>query len=64
MPIGGCQRCLEEAIETYGEPGILNTDQGSQLTSESFANYARNQEIKLSMDGKGRAIDNAFIERP
>ena len=55
-----CQGCLEEAIE----PGILNRDQGSQLTSESFANYARNQEIKLSMDGKGRAIDNAFIERP
>lgn len=58
-----CQRCLAEAIETHGKPEIINTDQGSQFTSEVFANYVLSQEIKLSMDGKGRAIDNAFIER-
>lgn len=58
-----CKRCLEEAIETHGKPEIINTDQGSQFTSEVFANYVLEQDIKLSMDGKGRAIDNAFIER-
>ena len=63
MDADWCQQCLEEAIETHGKPEIINTDQGSQFTAESFANYVLNQEIKLSMDGKGRAIDNAFIER-
>ncbi|PIB34587.1 integrase [Reichenbachiella sp. 5M10] len=58
-----CQRCLEEAIETHGKPEIINTDQGSQFTAEVFANFVLGQDIKLSMDGKGRAIDNAFIER-
>ncbi|SFC66155.1 Integrase core domain-containing protein, partial [Flagellimonas taeanensis] len=44
-------------------PDILNTDQGSQFTAEEFANYVLGQGIRLSMDGKGRATDNAFIER-
>jgi putative transposase len=58
-----CQQTLEEAIEMHGKPEIINTDQGSQFTSEVFSNYVLKQEIRLSMDGKGRAIDNAFIER-
>lgn len=58
-----CKRCLEEAIEVHGKPEIINTDQGSQFTSEIFANYVLGENIRLSMDGKGRAIDNAFIER-
>ncbi|UXP34203.1 DDE-type integrase/transposase/recombinase [Reichenbachiella agarivorans] len=63
MDADWCRNCLEEAIETHEKPEILNTDQGSQFTSEVFANFVLSQDIKLSMDGKGRAIDNAFIER-
>lgn len=63
MEADWCKRCLEEAIETHGKPAIINTDQGSQFTSEVFADYVIKQDISLSMDGKGRAIDNAFIER-
>lgn len=58
-----CRQALEEAIKMHGKPEILNTDQGSQFTSEVFANYVLSQGIRLSMDGKGRALDNAFIER-
>lgn len=58
-----CQRVLEEAIEMHGKPEIINTDQGSQFTSEIFSGFVLNEGIRLSMDGKGRAIDNAFIER-
>lgn len=58
-----CRQALSEAIEIHGKPEILNTDQGSQFTSEIFANFVLNQGIRLSMDGKGRALDNAFIER-
>lgn len=63
MDADWCKNCLEEAIEIHGKPEIVNTDQGSQFTSEVFANYVLSQGINLSMDGKGRAIDNAFIER-
>ena len=58
-----CQKVLEDATERHGKPEILNTDQGSQFTSEVFSSYVLNQQIRLSMDGKGRAIDNAFVER-
>lgn len=58
-----CRNALEQAIESHGCPEIINTDQGAQFTSEVFASFVLNQGIKLSMDGKGRAIDNAFIER-
>lgn len=58
-----CKETLEEAISIHGKPDILNTDQGSQFTSEVFSQYVLSQGIKLSMDGKGRATDNAFIER-
>lgn len=58
-----CKNALEEAIESHGCPEVINTDQGSQFTSDIFTDFVLNQEIKLSMDGKGRATDNAFIER-
>lgn len=59
------KECLESAIAKHGSPEIVNTDQGSQFSSEIFTSYVLSEEqnIKLSMDGKGRAIDNAFIER-
>ena len=63
MDADWCKGCLEEAIEIHGKPEIINTDQGSQFTSDIFANYVIEQGVRLSMDGKGRAIDNAFIER-
>jgi len=58
-----CRQALEEAITTHGKPEVINTDQGSQFTSDTFSQYVIDQQIRLSMDGKGRAIDNAFIER-
>ena len=63
MDADWCQQMLEQAIEMHGKPEIINTDQGSQFTSDIFSLFVLNQGIKLSMDGKGRAIDNAFIER-
>lgn len=58
-----CWQTVQEAINRYGTPEILNTDQGSQFTSEVFTKGVLAAEIRLSMDGKGRAIDNVFIER-
>ncbi|MBU3026389.1 IS3 family transposase [Zobellia galactanivorans] len=58
-----CAKTLDEAVGQYGTPEIVNTDQGSQFTSEEFSKAVLDKGIKLSMDGKGRATDNAFIER-
>ena len=58
-----CTETLQEAIDKHGKPEIFNTDQGSQYTSEIHTNILINNDIKISMDGKGRAIDNIFIER-
>ena len=58
-----CVDALEEAIERYGAPEIFNTDQGSQFTSEAFTKVLKTAEIKISMDGKGRWVDNVFVER-
>jgi len=54
---------LEEAIERHGPPEIFNTDQGSHFTSEDFTNVLKQHGIRISMDGKGRWIDNVFMER-
>ena len=54
---------LKQAIAIYGEPEIINSDQGSQFTCALWTEYADKEGIKISMDGKGRAIDNIFIER-
>jgi putative transposase len=53
----------KEAIERYRKPEIINSDQGSQFTCNDWIEYLEKEEIKISMDGKGRAIDNIFIER-
>jgi len=58
-----CAEVLKEAIETHGKPEIFNTDQGGQFTSDVFINELNNNEIKISMDGKGRVLDNVFVER-
>lgn len=63
MEAGWCVDVVREAIERYGKPAIFNTDQGAQFTSAVFSQFILDQGIKLSMDGKGRATDNAFIER-
>ena len=55
--------CLTEAVEVHGKPEIFNTDQGSQFTSEVFTGTLKWYEIKISMDGKGRWVDNVFTER-
>lgn len=52
-----------KAVSSYGAPEIINTDQGVQFTSEAFVDAVKESGAKLSMDGKGRAIDNVFIER-
>ena len=58
-----CVEALHEALARYGRPEIFNTDQGSQFTSEDFTSVLRDRGIKISMDGKGRCIDNIFVER-
>jgi putative transposase len=58
-----CSEVVKEAIKNHGVPEIFNTDQGSQFTSEIFINTLKNNAIEISMDGKGRALDNIFIER-
>ena len=59
---GFCIDVLEEALEK-GKPEIFNTDQGVQFTSNSFINILEANQIQISMDGKGRALDNIFVER-
>jgi putative transposase len=58
-----CVEALEEAIARYGPPEIFNTDQGSQFTSAEFTGVLKSHEIRISMDGKGRWLDNVFVER-
>jgi len=58
-----CIDALEEAMTRYGTPDIFNTDQGSQFTSEAFTDVLSNSGIRISMDGRGRWMDNIFIER-
>lgn len=58
-----CIEALNEAIERYGTPEIFNSDQGCQFTSHEFTEILSSHNIQISMDGKGRAIDNIYIER-
>ena len=58
-----CKQVMEECVQEHGKPEIVNTDQGAQYTSDVFTGYLLEQEIQISMDGKGRATDNIFIER-
>jgi len=63
MDADPCVEALEEAISRYGTPDIFNTDQGSQFTSDAFTGVLKEADIKISMDGKGRWVDNVFVER-
>ena len=63
MDADPCVEALEEAISRYGAPDIFNTDQGSQFTSDAFTGVLKEADIKISMDGKGRWVDNVFVER-
>jgi len=63
MDAGFCVDCLEEAITLYGAPDIFNSDQGSQFTSDAFTGVLQGNGITISMDGRGRALDNIFVER-
>jgi len=54
---------IQKAIKQHGKPEIMNSDQGSQFTSDDYINLLKNNNIKISMDGKGRALDNQRIER-
>ena len=58
-----CIEALEEALQRFGAPKIFNTDQGSQFTSAAFTGVLKDHGIKISMDGKGRWVDNVFVER-
>ena len=58
-----CVDCLEQALQTFGIPEIFNTDQGCQFTAEAFTGVLKSHGISISMDGRGRALDNIFVER-
>jgi putative transposase len=63
MDVAFCVEALEEAITRFGRPEIFNTDQGSQFTSSTFTAVLSAAEVRISMDGRGRWMDNVFIER-
>ena len=63
LDTGFCIEALEEALKRYGAPQIFNTDQGAQFTSEAFTDVLREHSVEISMDGKGRWVDNVFVER-
>jgi len=58
-----CVEALEEALARYAKPEVFNTDQGSQFTGDDFTGTLKRHEITISMDGKGRYMDNIFVER-
>src|ERR1019366_2858560 len=60
---GFCVEALEEALALHGKPGIFNTDQGAQFTSAAFTSKLEAAGVAISMDGRGRFMDNIFIER-
>ena len=63
MDVHFCVDALNEAIEKYGTPEMMNTDQGSQFTSQAFTGLLKDNDIQISMDGKGAWRDNVFVER-
>ena len=58
-----CVDCLEDALRHHGKPEIFNSDQGSQFTSAAFTDVLKREGVVISMDGRGRAFDNIFVER-
>ncbi len=63
MDVTFCVEALQEALGRFGRPEIFNTDQGSQFTSANFTGVLRGAQVRISMDGHGRWMDNVFIER-
>ncbi len=63
MDASFCVDCLEDALRTHGTPEVFNSDQGSQFTSEAFTGVLKREGVTISMDGRGRAFDNIFVER-
>ena len=63
LEAGFCVEALNEAIHKFGSPEIMNTDQGSQFTSFAWTDRLRRTGVRISMDGKGRFLDNIFVER-
>lgn len=63
MDAAFCVDCLEDALNQYGQPEVFNSDQGSQFTSVAFTGVLKREGITISMDGRGRALDNIFVER-
>jgi putative transposase len=63
MDVSFCINALQDALHHYGKPEIFNTDQGAQFTSPAFTDILKQNHIHISMDGKGRWVDNVFIER-
>ena len=63
MEAAFCVDCLEDALRAHGKPEIFNSDQGSQFTSDAFTGVLKRAGITISMDGRGRAFDNIFVER-
>jgi putative transposase len=63
MDIDFCSEALHEAMARYGKPEIFNSDQGSQFTNPRLTKVSTNVDIRVSMDGRGRWMDNVFTER-
>ena len=63
MDASFCVDCLEEALRQHGRPEIFNSDQGSQFTSNAFIDVLEQAGVAISMDGRGRCLDNIFVER-
>jgi putative transposase len=63
MDASFCVDCLEDAVRHHGKPEVFNSDQGSQFTSEAFTGVLKRESVAISMDGRGRALDNIFVER-
>ena len=63
MDASFCVDCLEDALREHGRPEVFNSDQGSQFTSKAFTDVLKREKVDISMDGRGRALDNIFVER-
>lgn len=63
LSVNGCLNVFQEAVHNHGKPEIINSDQGSQFTSSQWISMLDEMEVQISMDGKGRATDNSWIER-
>jgi putative transposase len=63
MDASFCVDCLKDALREHGKPQVFNSDQGSQFTSTAFMDVLKPEGVDISMDGRGPALDNIFVER-